>query len=520
MLYGCRCGTPLGLLLLLLASVVLTPRLAAAAALDVVLVLDQSGSMKQNDPQRLLVSTASDFIGKLGGKDAAGLVLFGSQAKASFPLSPLTADASRTALLEEIQRIRYSDPRTNMAAGIERGLYELKEHGRREATPILIFITDGIVDTGSPAKDAEMRDWLRTRLLPEARERGVRIFSIALTEQADYALIQEMAQVTNGDYFRALGIKEIAGIFDRIHTKLQAAPPAPHPPSASPAGPPPPPLPTSILAAAWFWVATLGGLALAVLVGLIAVRRLRPAPPVAAPAPSPSATMMGKGAGGEVVPEAYLRDGRTGKRIRLTKRVTGIGRATDNDLVIAEPQVSSRHAEIECRQGHFYLRDLRSTNGTWINKERLRAETMLKSGDVVAFDEFAFTFNGADVASAGTMIRDASEVLKVQPPDARPPAPRPPEPRAPAPRPPEPSPLSGTVAIGTETTVDDSMGSPHCPNHPSFEATERCDACGNLWCALCNPPVPGERMCRHCKETRKASGGRKSGRIDKPATAG
>lgn len=508
----------------LLAGAVCTPSPALPGTLDVILVLDQSGSMKQNDPQRLLVSAASDFVGKLGAQDAAGLVLFGTQAKASFPVSPLTSEANRTALLQEIQNIRYSDPRTNMAAGIERGLYELKAHGRRGATPVLIFITDGIVDTGSAAKDSEMREWLRTRLLPEARERGVKIFSIALTEQADYALIQEMGQVTGGDYFRAMGIKEIAGIFDRIHAKLQA--PAPPPaPSVAPAPPPPLP-PASVLAAAWFWVAVLGALALLVMGGLVAVARSRRE---AARALSSSATMVGKGPAAGQLPEAYFRDGRTGKRIRLTKSLTRIGRAPDSDIVVAEPQISTRHAEIECRQGRFYLRDLRSTNGSWINKERVQAETILKSGDVVAFDEFTFTFTGGEVAAAGTMVRDlrdlASEAMKPRPPEPRPAEPRPAEPRPAEPRPaepraPEPSPLSGTVVVGTETTVDDSVGPARCANHPSFEATERCDSCGKLWCALCNPPVTGERVCRHCKELRKASGGRKSGRVDPPPTAG
>jgi hypothetical protein len=221
--------------------------------------------------------------------------------------------------------------------------------------------------------------------------------------------------------------------------------------------------------------------------------------------------------------------------------VVRIGRAGGNDLVVAEAQVSSHHAEIECRQGRFYLRDLRSTNGTWINKERLQAETLLKSGDVVGFDEFTFTFTVAEAAPAGTMIRDLregtmlSDTLKRRAPEPRPaepppaeprpaeppPAePRPPAPRAPAPKAPEPAFLSGTVAMGTDTTLDDSVGPARCANHPSFEATERCDACGKLWCALCNPPVSGERVCRNCKELRKSSGGRKSGRADTPATAG
>jgi len=135
------------------------------------------------------------------------------------------------------------------------------------------------------------------------------------------------------------------------------------------------------------------------------------------------------------------------------------------------------------------------------------------------------------MAAAGTMIRDlhegtmVSDTLKRRTPEPGRPEPPPaesrtPVPRVPASRAPESAALSGTVAMGTDSTMDVSVGSAHCTNHPSFEATERCDACGKLWCALCNPPVSGERVCRNCKELRKSSGGRKSGRADTPATAG
>ena len=100
----------------------------------------------------------------------------------------------------------------------------LRRRGRSEAAPVLVFLTDGIMDTGSSAKDAEMRVWLRGPLLSEARERGVRVFSIALTEQADYVLMQEMAAATKGDYFRALQVGEVAGIFAKIYARLTLTP--------------------------------------------------------------------------------------------------------------------------------------------------------------------------------------------------------------------------------------------------------------------------------------------------------
>lgn len=482
---------------ILALGVVVGVRIAGAqapttvAGLDVVLVLDHSGSMKQNDPQRLMVKAAQDFVRRLGPDDAAGLVVFGGQARAVYPVAPLALPGKREGLLAEIEQIRYADPRTNFSVGIERGMYELKQHGRARATPVLIFITDGLMDTGSKAKDTEMREWLRTHLLPEVRQRGIRLFSVALTEQADYPLIQEMASVTGGDYFRALSVQEIPGIFDKIRERIEQRLPASPPPQALPSPPGPAAGSGPMLVLAWFWIAAGAGLAALLVGGTIMVRRLRkaavpavPARPARAAAPSRIPQPPPSPAEAQV-PPAHLRDMRTRKAIQLTKAVTRIGREPDNDLVIPQRQVSGHHAEIECRQGHFYLRDLRSTNGTWINNQRVETETMLKSGDVIRFDEYAYSFSGPDMVGGGTMVRDLREGTPVS--------------EAPRPRPAARD-LAETLVLDTDSTVDDSVGPTRCPAHANFEATERCERCGNLWCALCNPPVPGHRVCRRCRE--------------------
>lgn len=479
---------------------------SAGTRLDLILVLDQSGSMRQSDPERLLVSATIDLLAKLEATDAAGLVVFGGQAKASFPLTPLTEPATPIALRKAIGRLRYGEARTNIAAGIERGLYEIKERGRPGASPALLFITDGIMDTGSAARDAEMREWLRTTLLPEARSRGVRLYGIALTEEADYGLIQAMAAATEGDYFRVLRPEEIPGVFGRILAAARARA------AQTAAGPPPAPAPprsTPRLVSAGFWVAMAGVLALVLVGGLILMRRLRPSAPMGAGGTGRSG---GPGAastagGAEAVPGGHLQDPRTGRRIPLTAGILRIGRAPDNHLVIPEPQVSSHHAEIEFRQGRFYLRDLRSTNGTRINRSRIQGESLLRPGDEVAFDEFTFVFGGEERTPQGTVIRELPEGTLIGP-GLKPPAASG-----------EAQPV-GTVAAGTEATINDARASANCPAHPELEATEPCPRCGRNWCALCNPPAAGERCCRQCRESRLDGGAHAAGRPGRPPGSG
>ncbi|MDD6338674.1 MAG: FHA domain-containing protein [Lentisphaeria bacterium] len=85
---------------------------------------------------------------------------------------------------------------------------------------------------------------------------------------------------------------------------------------------------------------------------------------------------------------------RNGEIIRLEKSPFRIGSAADNDLVLKSDVVSRHHAEIRIAEnGETWLRDLGSSNGTFVNGERLkRQERMLMDLDEisVAFFDYAF----------------------------------------------------------------------------------------------------------------------------------
>jgi hypothetical protein len=60
-----------------------------------------------------------------------------------------------------------------------------------------------------------------------------------------------------------------------------------------------------------------------------------------------------------------------------------LGRALDNDVVLEDSRVSRYHAELRLERGRVRLRDLRSTNGTFVNGEKIK-ESVLRPGDVVS----------------------------------------------------------------------------------------------------------------------------------------
>jgi pSer/pThr/pTyr-binding forkhead associated (FHA) protein len=80
-----------------------------------------------------------------------------------------------------------------------------------------------------------------------------------------------------------------------------------------------------------------------------------------------------------------LSAGMTGRIHELTVAKTTIGRVEDNAFQIAEPSVSSHHCEIELKGGEVVVKDLNSTNGTFINGEKI-AERVLKAGQTLRRD--------------------------------------------------------------------------------------------------------------------------------------
>ncbi len=77
-----------------------------------------------------------------------------------------------------------------------------------------------------------------------------------------------------------------------------------------------------------------------------------------------------------------LSAGMTGRTHELKVDKPTIGRVEDNTFQIAEPSVSSHHCELILRGNDVLVKDLNSTNGTFINGEKV-SESVLKAGQVL-----------------------------------------------------------------------------------------------------------------------------------------
>ncbi len=76
-----------------------------------------------------------------------------------------------------------------------------------------------------------------------------------------------------------------------------------------------------------------------------------------------------------------ILDGR--RTVPLDRSIVTIGRSLDNDVILNDPRVSRRHAQLRRRAGRYVVYDLGSSGGTFVNGDRV-SECLLQPGDVIS----------------------------------------------------------------------------------------------------------------------------------------
>ena len=126
-----------------------------------------------------------------------------------------------------------------------------------------------------------------------------------------------------------------------------------------------------------------------------------------------------------------------GQVYELSKDVINIGRSTGSDIIINDAEISRNHARLTLQGGEYMIEDLESTNGTFINGQRLIGPHLLRAGESIAlgekvtleaqsvFDEDATIVPPPTVPVDKTSMPPAEQTLQEQPQSASQPSPPP-----------------------------------------------------------------------------------------------
>nr|WP_281350213.1 vWA domain-containing protein [Allochromatium palmeri] len=213
-----RAPTLLAVILLWLVAI----QAPLAAPADVRLLIDVSGSMRQNDPRNLRAPALQLVNELMPAGSIAGVWLFAEQTEVLIPPAPVD-EAWKKRLGQRLNRIHSR----GLFTDIERAIRTATEDWSTtpaEGERHLILFTDGLVDVSKePEPSAASRERILSEQLEALKTMGVKVHTIGLSDQIDEPLMRLLATQTDGWMETAQDAETLQRLFLRVLE--QSAPP-------------------------------------------------------------------------------------------------------------------------------------------------------------------------------------------------------------------------------------------------------------------------------------------------------
>ena len=210
----------LAISILIIITGLAQPRAAVAQALAVekiavLFILDDSGSMKANDPSNLRYTAAKLFIASLDDGDAVGAIRFSTDSSAIIDGIVTIADAkTKSGLIDQLQP-QVANGYTDVLQAFSAAQVTLSETILAGYKTIAILLTDGKPEVQNPYKGYE-DDTLKI-----ARELGVPVYAIALTPAGQTAFLNRVASETGGKVIPARTANDLLSSYLQILSDLK-----------------------------------------------------------------------------------------------------------------------------------------------------------------------------------------------------------------------------------------------------------------------------------------------------------
>ncbi|HNY28046.1 MAG TPA: VWA domain-containing protein [Candidatus Sumerlaeota bacterium] len=193
-------------------------------AFDLVLLLDESGSMKTTDPGNARVRAAELFTRICRPTDRVGLMGFATNVREMSALEPMGPGPARDALETRFQMVRSDGQWTDIEQALRLALRNLTLTGDRSKPRAVLLLTDGRVDLAPGGKDtaansaSEQR--IRGALVSDFIQENIQIYCVAFSRGADRNLLNYLAEATRGLCVQGDKDSELERLFLRLFEEI------------------------------------------------------------------------------------------------------------------------------------------------------------------------------------------------------------------------------------------------------------------------------------------------------------
>ncbi len=210
-------------LLLCAATVVLIAHTANVSAepFDAILLLDESGSMRQTDPSDSRIDAAEMFIRLCNDEHRVGLMGFSTGVRALSDLQPMGMGRNREVMVSDLKQVRSDGQWTHIERALRMALDDLQRSGESTKRRAIILMTDGKVDLGEGAgADRESVQNIRGPLVSECLQEGIEIYCVAYSDGVDLQLLQYISSATDGMCVEGKRDDELRRMFLRLFEEM------------------------------------------------------------------------------------------------------------------------------------------------------------------------------------------------------------------------------------------------------------------------------------------------------------
>ena len=193
----------------------------AEKGMDVVIVLDGSGSMTRNDPERVAIEAAKMYVDLMeNGSSRVAIVPFTHELGDVTELKDANTLEQKEVLKAKLDKLVYNkDGDTDIGLALKKSCDILKKESDKNRNQLILFFTDGQIDLPKSeirTKEASLKDTASS--ITNASDMGVKIYTIGLNVngEVDTELIKGMADQTLGRSYVVTDAAGLPDIFNEI----------------------------------------------------------------------------------------------------------------------------------------------------------------------------------------------------------------------------------------------------------------------------------------------------------------